>query len=393
MAEKSSELTKDATNDGAILSQTDKDAISAVAGAYDNDDFVENHSDDPNSSADRDARAATTATDDADTGEDATEETEHLRAQIEETRSQMGDTIDAIQERLSFQNISEQVKEQVSEQITSAFETAKETVYDATIKKAGKFMNSMNKTINEGLDGISNSNAVSVARQNPLALSLIGLGIGLLLMNGYRSGSKSSRRYSYGNGGVGGRDYRQGGYASTGESSRANQPSMLKSAQGAITDTASSAYGSVSNAASGAYDSVTNVAGGAYDRVSSAAGSAVSGVSSAATSAYSGVTSAAGTAYEKVGEFGTQAREQYDYYIEENPLAVGAVALALGAAVGMALPSTRVENQLMGEKKQELLSLAQERAGDLVDRVKQVAGEAQKTITDEVKTQTQELKR
>src|SRR5687768_5212301 len=48
-------------------------------------------------------------------------DTEHIRQEIEETRNSMGETIDAIQERLSIANISEQVSEQVS----NAIETAK----------------------------------------------------------------------------------------------------------------------------------------------------------------------------------------------------------------------------------------------------------------------------
>jgi ElaB/YqjD/DUF883 family membrane-anchored ribosome-binding protein len=242
----------------------------------------------------------------------------------------------------------------------------------------------MNKSVNQGLDGISKSEAMHVVRANPLALSLIGLGVGLLLMNGYKK--KSSYRYASGDGGHQGK----GAYASGG-AAYSNQPSMLKSAQHKITGTASTAYESVGNAASGAYDSVSNVAGTAYESVSGAATNAYSSVSGAASTAVSGVTDYAGRAYEKVGGLRTQAAEHYDYYIEENPLAVGAVALALGAAVGMALPSTRVEGHLMGETKQQLLQKAQDTAGDLVDRVKQVANEAQKTITDEVKTQAQGL--
>lgn len=379
MAEKSSELTKDATGGGGILTDSDKEVISTVAGSSDRDAFIEKYSDDY-AAGDSEINDITT-----NTSEDAPEETEHLKAQIEETRSQMGETIDAIQERLSFQNISDQVKEQVSEQISSAFETAKDTVYDATIRKAGDFMQSMNKSVNKSLDGISKSEAMHVMRANPLALSLIGLGVGLLLMNGYKK--KSSYRYADGNRGRQGK----GAYASGGEA-YSNQPSMLKSAQDKITGTASTAYESVGNAASGAYDSVSNVAGSTYESVSGAATNAYSSVTGAASTAVSGVTDYAGRAYDKVGDLRTQAAEQYDYYIEENPLAVGAVALALGAAVGMALPSTRVESHLMGEAKQNLLQKAQDTAGDLVDRVKQVATEAQKTITDEVKTQAQGLK-
>jgi hypothetical protein len=386
MAEKSSELTKDATGGGGILTETDKDVISTVAGD-DRDAFIEKYSDDY-AASDSEVRDMTT-----NTSEDAPEETEHLKAQIEETRSQMGETIDAIQEKLSFQNISDQVKESVSEHISSAIETAKDTVYDATIRKAGNFMQSMNKSVNKGLDEISKSEAVGMMRANPLALSLIGLGVGLLLMNGYKK--KSYRYADTGNGGHQGKGaYASGGAAYSGGVSahgKSNQPSMLKSAQDKITGTASSAYESVGSVASGAVDTVSGAAGTAYNSVTGAASTAYGSVTGAATTAYSSVGDYAGKAYDKVGDIGSQAREHYDYYIEENPLAVGAVALAIGAAVGMALPSTRVEGHLMGEAKQNLLQKAQDTAGDLVDRVKQVASEAQRTITDEVKTQTQEL--
>ncbi len=77
-----------------------------------------------------------------DTG-DATIETERLRERIEETRRGMGETIDAIQEKLSFSNISEQVEDQVSEQIGSAVHS----VRDAAMEKVGDFMQVFNKGI------------------------------------------------------------------------------------------------------------------------------------------------------------------------------------------------------------------------------------------------------
>jgi len=67
--------------------------------------------------------------------DDQPEETEQIKAQIEETRSQLGETIDAIQEKLSLSNMSEQV----SEQVTNVIESAKDTAYDATIGKAVGF--------------------------------------------------------------------------------------------------------------------------------------------------------------------------------------------------------------------------------------------------------------
>jgi phage-related protein len=272
---------------------------------------------------------------------DATDEPEQIKAQIEETRAQMGETIDAIQEKLSFSNISEQV----SEQINSAVETAKDAVYDATIGKAGTFMKNFGNEL-------SKTNVVKTARENPFPFLLIGLGVGLLAYNGF-----------------GGKRRSNGGNVSSINKYLPSQipgKATLKSAQEKIGGAASS----VSNAASNAYGSVSN----------------------AASSAYEGVGNFAGTTYGKVGEYGTQAREQYDYYIEENPLAVGAVALALGAAVGFSIPSTSYEGELMGEARHNLLQKAQDTAGELVDKVKQVASEAQKTIGDEVKASVNEVK-
>lgn len=351
MAEKSSELD--------LISESD--AVSTAAGAN-QDTYLEARSDDYSSSEEELLEIET------NTG-DAPEETEHLKAQIEETRSQMGETIDAIQEKLSIQNISEQVKEQVSEHISSALETAKETVYDATIGnlgKAGKFMQNVGKEL-------SKTEAGKFARKNPFPLVLIGLGVGLLAYE--FSGKKRRPAHRYYNENEGSRDYRGGGITSS-------VSNTLKSATGKISDTASNAY-----------ESVSSTTGNALNTVSDKASSAYEGVTSAATNAYSSVTNLAGTAYEKVGDYGTQAREQYDYYIEENPLAVGAVALAIGAAVGMSLPSTRYEGELLGEYRQQLLDKAQTAAGDLVDKAKEVASEAQKTLKTEVKTAVDETKK
>ena len=88
------------------------------------------------------------------------------------------------------------------------------------------------------------------------------------------------------------------------------------------------------------------------------------------------------TARDKVGELGRVASEQYDTYIEENPLAVGAVALAIGAAVGFAIPSTSYEGQVLGPVRQNLIEQASEKASDLIDKGKDLVSEASKNISE-----------
>lgn len=346
MAEESNELTR-ISDEGES-----PDAVSTAAGAGD---------------AYTTTRLGDYPASDAETGEpdattdDATDDTEEIRAQIEATRSQMGETIDAIQERLSMSNI----KEQVSEQINTAVETAKDAVYVATVGKAEEFMQNIGKSLSNVTGNVGNtlagsgSSIIGTVRSNPLPFALIGLGVGLLALQSRRSSSKSSPSYRY--------DYEAGNYtegeydANGGQRGGRGNRSTLKSAG----------------------KSVGNVANSAY-----------SGVSGAASSAYQGLTSVAGTAYEGVGTVGSQARrvaeqaqDQYEHYIEENPLAVGAVALALGAAVGFMIPATQAESHLMGEYRDNLMQKAGDAARGALDKVQQVAGDMANSVREEAQNQ------
>jgi len=275
---------------------------------------------------------------------DAPPETETIRARIEETRKEMGETIDAIQDRLSFANISDQVSETVS----NAIESAKETAYDATIGKAVNVMKNFG-------DGVSRSDAFRAVRNNPFPLALIGLGAGLLAYqafgnSGRRSGNGSGRQQLKGQG--------DGGKTSRGVVGRA--------------------YDGISDRAESAIETVGEKANATYETVSGTL-----------SDAYTGAGDAANRVYDRLGEYGTLAHEKYDEYVEENPLAVGAVALAVGAAVGFAIPATRHEDKLMGEARENLVNKAQEVAGTLVDRAKQAASEAGKTIQEEARSLTE----
>jgi len=268
---------------------------------------------------------ALTAADD-----DTPPEAEQIIVQIEETRSQMGETIDAIQDRLSFSNLSEQV----SDHVTNAVETAKDAVYDATIGKAANVMKN-----------VSNTTVVQTVRNNPFPFVLIGLGAGLLAYQGYTGklnsyGGTRQRRFT---------DYEDGedrtGKRWTGTTGEGGGQQWTGTAR----------------------DKLNNVG----DTVTGAAGSALNKVSSAVDTAYTGAGDMVNKAYNKAGEVSTQAYQMYDRYIDENPLAVGAVALALGAAVGMAIPSTRYEGQLLGDTRDQLLEKAETAASQFLDQAKE----------------------
>ena len=73
--------------------------------------------------------------------------------------------------------------------------------------------------------------------------------------------------------------------------------------------------------------------------------------------------------------------------LQENPLAVGALAIGAGAAVGLAIPQTVKEHEVMGEARDTLVVRAQEKAQDAQQRAQRVAEEAQSAAQQEAENQ------
>ena len=57
----------------------------------------------------------------------------------------------------------------------------------------------------------------------------------------------------------------------------------------------------------------------------------------------------------------------------DTPLAVGLSFAALGALVGVLLPHTRREDQLLGERSDQVVEAAKEKGQELLERGKDVA--------------------
>jgi gas vesicle protein len=72
---------------------------------------------------------------------------------------------------------------------------------------------------------------------------------------------------------------------------------------------------------------------------------------------------------------------------ERNPLGLAVGGVALGFVAGLLLPSTRVENNAMGETSDKITDALKETAGDAIESGKQVAQDA----TDSAKTQAQDI--
>lgn len=64
-----------------------------------------------------------------------------------------------------------------------------------------------------------------------------------------------------------------------------------------------------------------------------------------------------------------KARNRWESMLDDNPMAIGIAALAAGALIGASLPQTEVENDYLGETRDQLVDSAREVAHDAVEKV------------------------
>jgi len=79
-----------------------------------------------------------------------------------------------------------------------------------------------------------------------------------------------------------------------------------------------------------------------------------------------------------------RARESTMRLIDEQPLVLGAIGLAVGAALGAALPSTRREDALLGETRDDLFDTARDTARDSLRTVGDSARQLAETVRTEM---------
>jgi uncharacterized protein DUF3618 len=287
-----------------------------------------------------------------------------IRESIEQTRADMSETIDQLQERLSPSHLKEQVKEQIVEQ----YRQARETVREATIGK----VEDMVERVGDTMYGTRRT-IVDTVRANPIPSALVGVGLVWLWMNrrstsgsgvrGYGESDRGTRRYDdmgrrYGSSGVSGNWQEEG---------RREWESASDTARTLASKTASA----VSGAAGQIQEAASNLADKAKAKVSGIVGQAQESAGHLV-----------GTAQDQA----QRVEERLGAAFRENPLAIGAVALALGTAVGLAIPQTRKENEWMGEARDTFVDKAQSVAQDAMEQIEQVA----QKVTDEIASPRQE---
>ena len=83
---------------------------------------------------------------------------------------------------------------------------------------------------------------------------------------------------------------------------------------------------------------------------------------------------------QTLNELGTKAKNsasRVGSMMRDNPLAAGAIAIAAGTAVGLMIPSTRIEDEYIGETGERLVERVEDVARDALGRVQDAAKQMQ----------------
>ena len=112
------------------------------------------------------------------------------------------------------------------------------------------------------------------------------------------------------------------------------------------------------------------------------AGGIAQGVSERAGSAKQQLGEKMGSMRDRAGQMTETAREQLqrarggvDYLVNEQPLALGAIGLAIGALFGGVTPRTRKEEEMMGEASRNLIEKTKEAGSEQMEKAKATARE------------------
>jgi hypothetical protein len=318
----------------------------------------------------------TTAQLNASNGSNESDSPEVIRARIQETRAHMSEVVDAIQDRLSPERLTQE---------------AKEIVKDATVRKVERITNMATHKAENW-----RSQVVETVRQNPIPAAMIGIGLGWLLFGGNRSTESGydspERHYDMPSNRV--KYYSQ-------------QKPFLAKAQDTLSENMSNVQEKAGEMTQNVQDTFSQTAGNIQTKAGEMANNlqAKAGeMASKAGEVTSNLQAKAGEMASKAGEvtsdLQTKVGEQADYLsqqtqqqmrrakqgfqttLEENPLAIGAAAVVAGAAIGLMLPITQKEDELMGETRDRLLHQAQDAAKETLKKVEHRAGEAYRVATE-----------
>jgi ElaB/YqjD/DUF883 family membrane-anchored ribosome-binding protein len=253
-----------------------------------------------------------------------TKSSDDLRADLGETRERVSSDVHALTNKLSPENLKAEAKQAVARTWDEGRERVRDKLQQGTERVRETF---------ESTEG----DIIGFVRENPVPLTLIGAGIGLLFWN-----SRQAR-------------------------GRRRPPDPALYGRSAVYS------GADGEDERGLTRDVTRQLGHLQDRVRSG----FANVQHAATDT-------AGKAREQLEELEHQAGEQAqrakafaERTLEDQPLVLGALAVGVGMAVGLSIPATESEQQLVGQYRDQLFGAVGREARQLEGVAKRALDNAQ----------------
>jgi ElaB/YqjD/DUF883 family membrane-anchored ribosome-binding protein len=248
---------------------------------------------------------------------------DQLTNEIDETRGDLSETLEAIGDKLDPGNIARE---------------ASHTVRTATIGKVEQMTYGAQETWRDMRTGNTGS-IVDTITSNPIPAGMVAVGLGMLFLNrGKQSGygGDVGRRGRWD-----GRQYVGGGYGweSSDWDRRATDRSAADRVGGAVSG-AGEQIGDLADQAGRKVGELTGTIGQTADRLP-----------------------------QQASWYVEQGGSQVSRFIDENPLGAGVIAVAAGAAIGMLLPTTPMERDAMGPARDQLVDKVEGTVHQALDKV------------------------
>jgi hypothetical protein len=268
-------------------------------------------------------------------------------------------------------------KEALKNDIHAAVANTKEAVREATLGRVEKIATQAGDIMITTRDTL-----VDTVRQNPIPAAMAGIGIAWLLMN--RSSANRQRNSAFGREGA--NPYAGMAYGGSSYREPAGQNSALGGAGATVAGAAHHAAEAARDAIGHGVESASHVAHDVSDSVGRLAHGASDAAAHLAHDAANAASHLAHQAHDTAGHLVATARGQarrventLQSTMETNPLAFGAVAVMVGAAVGYSLPQTEKEDAWMGHARDHMVDGATDLAKDAARSLHRMTDEAAET--------------
>lgn len=351
----------------------------------------------------------------------------HLKEQIVELKEsaldQYHDVKDHLKEDLAkeFQEAKSKLDQEMTEarlRINHEIEHARQAVHEATVGRVQHMVHDAKESVTE-----AKTTVFQVVRENPIPVALVAVGLGWLIMGargnhrrldgqtrrerqlpGYRVGIRDGNprfedtrarealqeHSALGDAVHGAQDrvarlgHQIGDTAAdvghkvqeVGHRIQEGAIGLTRQAKGAVIDVGDTVGSLAHRVGDGAGDlahRASDTMGSLAHRAGEGVEHLAQGTRDVASHLAKDASRAGRSAYHGVESGVVRAEQGFEDAMSSNPLAVGAVALAVGAALGLALPHTEREDDWTGEVRDRLFERAEHAAHDALEAVEHKA--------------------